>query len=179
MSCRSIARNVRTVLPVILAISGVLNCVAATTNRWINSTDSLWRITTNWSAALLPSSSFDYILITNAPTKTVTVDSSTAAINLSIRGLTVSAPTGFTNRLELVDLPAGTALTTSRIVNVDRNAILRITNSTFSAQDTFDVTAGALFVENGGLLDTTTPNFVGIRVGRASGATGTVALNGG
>ncbi len=152
-----------------------VNSFGQTTNRWTNAVSSVWHSTTNWSAAALPSTSFNYILVTNTGTKTVTIDSATAAANLSVSNLTVSAPSGFTNTLFMSNLAA--EFTTSKQVNIGLRGALRITNSTFTASDTFDVSAGTLTIDSG-LLDTT-PFDVDIRVGRTSGATGTVLLNGG
>src|ERR1043166_8075589 len=92
---------------------GFTSLQAATTNRWTNAVSSVWRVATNWSAAQLPSTSFDFIVISNSGTKLVTVDSATASANLSVRGLIVSAPTGFTNTLQLLDVPSGTPFTSS------------------------------------------------------------------
>jgi hypothetical protein len=158
-------------------LAGSCSLDGAVTNNWTNAVSSVWRDATNWSAALLPSTSFDFIVISNASSKTVTIDSATALANLSIRSLVLSAPIGFTNTLQLLDVPLGTPFSCSRPVSIQRGGVLNVVNSTFNAQDTFDVTAGSLIVDSG-VLDTT-PNFVDIRVGRASGATGTVTLNGG
>lgn len=147
----------------------------ATTNLWTNSVGSLWRINTNWSAAIPPGASFDFTVISNTGTKTVTIDSPTAATNLSLRGLVVSAPAGFTNTLELVSLSS--PLNTSRPVAINSGGVLRVFDSTLALQNTFDVNAGTLTVDSG-LVDTST-NFIDVRVGRVSGATGTVNLNGG
>src|SRR5947209_11133421 len=76
---------------------------AATTNRWTNSISGMWQTATNWSSNQPPNSSFTYILITNANTKTVTIDATTPATNLSIQRLVISAPTGSTNTLALVN----------------------------------------------------------------------------
>ena len=164
-----------------ILLSGLLwhacDARAATTNRWTNSISGLWRVGTNWSAAQPPSASFDHIAITNAGTKTVTLDAATPAGNLSVNSLRIGAPTGSTNTLVIADVPAGTPFTTARPLLVDRNGILLVTNSTLSVQDTFDVLGGSVVLESG-LIDTTVNN-VNIRIGRSSGATGTFTLNGG
>src|ERR1051326_1131427 len=121
-----------------------LSASAVTTNRWTNAVSSVWRETTNWSAGQLPSTRFDFIVISNTGSKTVTIDSATALANLSVRGLVVSAPTGFTNTLQMLNIPSGTPFTSSRTVSIERNGILNIVNSTFNAQSTFDITSGSL-----------------------------------
>jgi fibronectin-binding autotransporter adhesin len=148
---------------------------AAVTNQWINAASSIWSATTNWSAGVLPSTSFDFTVISNAGTKTVTADAGAPVASLALRSLVVSAPNGSTNTLLLSSLPA--TMTTSRAVSIERGGVLEISNSTFTPQSTFDITSGTLLMDSG-LLDTSGLQ-IGIRVGRASGATGKVTLNGG
>lgn len=158
-----------------LGIAG--DTFAAVTNQWTNTASSVWPATTNWSLAAAPSTSFDFIVISNAGTKTVTVDPSTPPVNLSVRSLAVSAPAGATNTLQLLNLPSGTPFTASRTVSIDRGGVLDVVNSTFAPQSTFMITAGTLQLDSG-LVDTTA-NLIDVRVGRTSGTTGTVLLNGG
>ena len=150
---------------------------AQTTNRWTNSISGLWSASSNWSAALPPSTSFDVIQIANTGTKTVTIDAATPVANLSVRSIQVSAPSGFTNTLLVKDVSAGSPLTTSKALLVASGGVLWVTNSTMSVGDTFDVLGGSVQMESG-LIDST-PNSINIRVGRASGATGTFTQNGG
>jgi hypothetical protein len=165
----------RLALCVALVCSSLESLSAATTNRWTNAVSSVWSATTNWSAGVPPSTSFDFTVITNAGTKTVTIDAGTPVANLAVRGLMLSAPVGSTNTLQLVSLPA--AMNSSGVVNIQRGGVLEISNSAFTAENTFDVTSGSLVMDSG-LLDTSVSQ-VDIRVGRANGATGTVTLNGG
>src|SRR5438552_10580335 len=60
---------------------------AATTNSWTNTVSDLWRTGTNWSSNQPPNSTFMFILITNANTKTITIDAATPATNLTIQRL--------------------------------------------------------------------------------------------
>src|ERR1051325_10655859 len=114
--------------------------LSVTTNRWINPTDSFWREPTNWSAAQPPTAAFDYILITNAGTRTVTLDDATASTNRAVRSLTVSAPVASTNTL-LITGVTNPAFSTSRPLVIGRGGILLVTNSVLAIGDTFDVTA--------------------------------------
>src|SRR6266550_4111124 len=107
--------------------------LAATTNSWTNSASSLWRTGSNWSSNQAPNSTFTYILITNASTKTVTIDAGTLSTNLSIQKLTVSAPSGSTNTLALVDVTTNLPLQLSNTVTVDRGGVLTLTNSGLSS----------------------------------------------
>jgi hypothetical protein len=147
----------------------------AGSDSWAPTGSGLWRVATNWSAAQVPSSNFDPTTIGNAGTKTVTVDAATPAANLSLKGLTVSAPSGSTNTLLLANLSS--PFVTGRPVSIGSGGVLRVTNSTMSAQDTFDVAAGTLIMDSGSL--DTSLNLVDVRLGRISGATGTAILNGG
>lgn len=160
-----------------LAFLNLASANAATTNQWTNSVSGLWSATANWSSAVLPSTNFDYTLITNAGTKTVTLDSATPGENRAVRGIVVSAPSGFTNTLLMTDLTNAPSFTTTKSFTVDPGGALLVTNSTLALGATLDITGDLTL--NSGLLDTTTPFFVGVRVGRVNGATGTVTLNGG
>lgn len=172
--------------------------LAAATNNWVSPTDGLWRITNNWSLALAPSNStaIDPTLITNAGTKTVTIDSATAAVNLSVQNLFVSAPLGATNTLALVNVSAS-ALTTLKPFTVGLRGTLLITNSAVNALDAFNVSNGVVVLDSGsitcavscdlqsgsllvntGIVNVSTLT-AGIRMGRYSGANAAFTLNGG
>jgi len=149
---------------------------AATTNRWTNVVSASWSAPTNWSAALLPNNSFDYVLITNDGTKTAILDTATPVANRSIRRLILSAPGGSTNTLLIEGIPGGEPFSTSGTLLVDRGGRLHVVNSTLLIENTFDIT-GNLTLDSG-LIDTASSS-VAVRVGRASGTTGLVNLNGG
>jgi len=179
-----------------LALTGSL---WAAPNSWTNSVGGLWRSSTNWSLASAPngSSNVDPTQITNAGTKTVTIDAATASANLSIRSLTLSAPAGSTNTLALVDVSSGTPLTTTKPLLVGSRAVLALTNGAVNATDSFDLAGGSLFLHSGSLLCaincdvqsgsivmnsgslTVAPATTGIRMGRLAGATTSLTLNGG
>src|SRR6266478_267543 len=96
---------------------------AATTNSWTNSISGLWRTASNWSSNQPPDSTFTYILITNASTKTVTLDPATASTNLTIQRLVVSAPSGSTSTLLLVDLTTNVPLQLSSTLTLDQGGV--------------------------------------------------------
>lgn len=172
-------RFLRTHLQFVFCVAGLFaaaHAQALTTNSWLGSTSSLWSLQTNWSALQVPDTSFDYILITNPETKTVTMDASTDPANRSVNRLILTAPLGFTNSLLLTDV-VGPGFTTSGPLIVGSGGVLQVSNSTLIAEDAFDVTAGSVILESG-LIDTT-PNFFDVRIGRASGGTGTMTLNSG
>src|SRR5882762_5133086 len=70
--------------------------------RWTNSTSGLWIVGSNWSLGRPPDTAAGLILITNAGTKTVTIDSTVT--NLTLNNLTLLAPAGTTNTLAVVDV---------------------------------------------------------------------------
>src|SRR5437016_499640 len=79
-----------------------------------------------------PNSTFNFSFITNAASKLVTIDSATPSTNLSIQKLTISAPTGSTNTLALVNLTTNLPLQLSSNLTVDRGGVLTLTNSAVS-----------------------------------------------
>lgn len=172
---------------------------AAVPNNWTNTTGDLWRASTNWSAAAAPTSAsnVDPTQITNANSKTITIDSAAPVANLSLRGLTLSAPIGSTNTLALVNVPLGTPLTTSKAFLVGNRSALAITNSAVTANQDFDIVNASLILDsgsltcalncdlqNGGMLVnggtlTATAGTTGLRMGRLNGAATSLTLNGG
>ncbi|MFO1512649.1 MAG: hypothetical protein U1F83_07010 [Verrucomicrobiota bacterium] len=120
-------------------------------NNWSNTASGLWRTASNWSLATPPSnrSNENPTQITNAVSKTVTIDSATAAGNLAVRGLTISAPVGSTNTLALVNVAS--PLTTSNPFLVSTRGILAITNSAVSPSDTFDIINSTVILDSGSL----------------------------
>jgi len=64
---------------------------------WTNANSGLWRDSINWAAGNLPS--FSGVYVTNAGSKTVTIDAATPAGNLIIGSLNIWAATNATNRI--------------------------------------------------------------------------------
>ncbi len=198
MSRLIVVPKLRHVVPVAVLLFAWVGTVSAATNNWVSPTNGLWRITNNWSLALAPSNStaMDPTLITNAGTKTVTIDSATAAVNLSILNLFVSAPLGATNTLALVNVSAS-ALTTLKPFTVGLRGALLVTNSAVNALDAFNVSNGVVVLDSGSitcavscdlqsgslLVNTGTVNVsaltAGLRMGRFSGANAALTLNNG
>ncbi len=158
-----------------------------------------WGNGANWSANQPPSSGFTYTMISNAGSKTVTIDSSASGGSLSIDRLRISAPSGSTNTLLLFNMTTGKPLQASSTVELnqggvlaltnsaltsaglllDRGAALNVTNSTVTqsgALTTFDVVNGTAWLESG-LLDC--GSIQAIRLGRTNNATGNLVVHGG
>ena len=103
------------------------------TNSWTNAASGKWEIGTNWSIGT-PALANAVDLITNAATKTVTVDSTTVlsnAINgcMTISNLTIAAPSGSTNTLS-VNSTTATTLHILRSFSESAGGVLSITNAT-------------------------------------------------
>ena len=169
----------------------------AVPNNWTNSASSLWQISTNWSLASAPNNSAgaDPTQITNAGTRTVTINAATPSAALSLRSFTLSAPTGSANTLALVN--ATNQLSTSKAFLVSNRGALAITNSAVNATADFDIVGGSLILDSGSLtcglncdlqsgtmlINSGTLNAIagttGIRMGRFAGATTSLTVKGG
>jgi T5SS/PEP-CTERM-associated repeat protein len=121
---------------------------------WINPGNGFWRENANWSAGV-PSFSISLTQITNANTKTVTVDAATSTVNLEVDRLTISAPSGQTNLLLLDNLSAVGDFKVVGLAAVNRGGAIRIRNSTLFVDGfnggAMDVNAGELTLESGGI----------------------------
>jgi hypothetical protein len=170
---------------------------AAGTDSWTNQADGLWSVGSNWSSNQPPSVTFSLIAITNAGSKTVTVDSSTASANLSVPKLTVAAASGASNTLALIDLTTNVALQVATLLTIDRS-LLTLTNSALSSGGILIDHGGSVNVTNGVITETgfTTCEvnngsawldsglidcgaITAVRIGRTNNAAGTVTVNGG
>jgi len=164
----------------LLGLISDAHAATSTTNRWTNSISGLWRDPTNWSTNLPPSASYTFTLITNAATKTVTIDALTPATNLSLQRLTLSAPAGSTNTLELVDLTTNQPLSLSSSLTVGSRAVLRVTNSAITISGfsggILDVTAGTVILDTGQIDCRST---TAAKLGGLNAATGSLLQNGG
>lgn len=81
-------------------------------NSWISDSAGYWHEATNWSVGVAPDFT-QSVLITNAISKTVTADATTASgflDSLTINDLTVDGDSGPTNTLWLADLSTNTPL---------------------------------------------------------------------
>src|SRR5260370_15282437 len=95
---------------------------------WKSSDSGFWADGTNWSGNLPPDIT-SFIQITNANTKTVTIDAATPAATLTVQMLTISAPPGATNTLLLSDAGTNNPFVFQTGLQLDDGAAFRITNS--------------------------------------------------
>jgi len=156
-------------------------------------------MSSNWSSNQAPDSSFSLILISNANSKTVTIDAGTPSQNLSIQKATISAPSGSTNTLAMVNVTTNFPLQLSSTLTLDQGGVLTLTNSELSsvgltidrggalnitnsvlletgALTTFDVINGSLWLESG-QLDLS--SIQALRLGRTNNGLGSLTINGG
>src|SRR5580658_8888221 len=104
--------------------SGLFSGVAqAQTNSWANPSRGFWDDAESWSLGVRPTNS-QSVFITNAPSKTVTIDSYTSGTypeSMMISNLTVSAPGGGTNTLFLNNAGLTTPLSVLNTLDVATN----------------------------------------------------------
>jgi PKD repeat protein len=116
------------------------------TNSWKSGSGSFWDLDTAWSLSVAPSISDIADFITNATTKTVTIDSSVGSDALTISNLTIGGIGSTTNTLFLKNMGTN-VLHVLNGMAVTNNGILQITNSILQV----DGAAGRAFLVNGSL----------------------------
>jgi T5SS/PEP-CTERM-associated repeat protein len=105
---------------------------AGLTNSWTNSLGGKWEGATNWSLRVAPYIGHSLVLITNASTKTVTNDATTASAfptTLTLSNLLISAPGGATNTLLLAHGGTQTPLTVRSNLTINAGGALAIQNA--------------------------------------------------
>ncbi|NQU09717.1 M6 family metalloprotease domain-containing protein, partial [bacterium] len=112
------------------ATRAVALTVLTTTNLWVNPAGGKWETATNWSLGLAPSV-VQTLMITNANTKSVTVDAATlgAPGTMTISNLSLWALAGETNTLALADFGTNTPLRVAHSCTVSNGGSLLITNA--------------------------------------------------
>jgi T5SS/PEP-CTERM-associated repeat protein len=158
-----------------------------TADSWINSGSGFWKDGANWSAGRAPHSESGSTYITNANSKTVTMDAMTPATNLTINSLTISGQGSDANTLALVNVGTNNPLTllNSSELKITGGGVLTITNSalviTGSYGSGFNVWAGSVTLESGSIRVIEDPGVtnltVKVRVGRTNAAS--LTINGG
>jgi len=135
---------------------GTFFSAQGTTNSWNFAGDGTWHQAARWSLGVTPSSSNAVVLITNATTKTITVDASTFATapgSVSNFSVTVSGPSTVTNTLTIANTPAPFFAVSLNTLN---NGSVRVSNATLTvgllASGTLTA-SGDFRIEAGGLLD--------------------------
>ena len=130
----------------------------AASNSWINAAGGGWQDGPSWSLGVPPSSAQAAILITNANSKTVTIDATTTntPATMVINSLTVAAPLSSTNTLWLNNAGNATPLQVSQSLTIETNGALVVNHSSVFATNAaacyFGNAGGnaALLITNGG-----------------------------
>lgn len=140
---------------------------------WMSTGSGRWQDGTNWSGHTAPDIS-SFIRITNDFSKTITVDGSTPATNLTVQLLGLSAPPGATNTLLLSSLGVTNPLVFQTGLELLDGAMLRITNSALQTLLTNDhVNMDGAVILDSGLIDFGDTT-VTARVGRVTSGTFTI-----
>ena len=127
-------------------LGGSATLLRAQSNLWISAGSGKWEADANWS--LGAPGAGDSIFITNAGTKTVTIDATTSGSfsnTLSVTNLTLSAPGSAVNTLLLTDAGTNTPLRVHENFVLLSGGALAVTNSGFTVDCARPPTAG----ENG------------------------------
>lgn len=142
---------------------------------------SIWTATTsgNWGEPLNWVSGVPTIanaaLITNAPSKIITVDLTTPEVNRAARRMDLNAPAGDTNTLRLDNLGVA-PFQLANSFTLDSGSRLEISNSVMvldgAAGGSFNQLAGEIIIAGGGLITTNsdllaTNGQPGLRIGRS------------
>jgi hypothetical protein len=144
------------------------------TNSWISTNGGKWETSGNWNQGA-PSLNQSACVITNANTKTVLLDSTTAGIpsTLTVSNLTISGVGSATNTLSIAMNNPSTALQFLDGLAIKAGGAIYITNSMLIVDITTagksNVLDGSLMIEAGGtLLATNSTTYIGSAIG-ASG----------
>jgi hypothetical protein len=148
-------------------------------NSWINGVSGKWEVGANWSLNVAPFIGQSLISITNAGSKTVNNDVTTATAfpsTLTISNLVISAPGGGTNTLLLAHGGTSTPLRILRSFTLNSGGALVINNAALRLEGppaNPPIIDGALTL-NGGSL-TVTNNSVQLLIGNNGSGTLTVS----
>ncbi len=158
-------------------------------NSWISAGNGKWETGTNWSLGAAPSTADAADFVTNASTKTVTIDATTTNTpsalilnNLYIAGTANSTNTLFLNNVG-TNMPLQ-VLGTNNVLTLDTNGALAVNNSAIvatngSAQLTIGNTGGgaSLTITNGGVVSATVLVVGASGQGKLVLSNGTVTVN--
>src|ERR1039458_3954620 len=185
---RSRALTIGFVLILCESILGTLLFPAqAQVNSYTNNTDGKWETPGNWSLNLAPTNP-QSVFITNAVTKTVTIDSTTSSNfpqTMTVNSLTLSGA-GVVNTLLLSNAGPTPPLQVLNAVTIANGGALLISNSELVVDNVGGASGGfdGLVVGNSGQGALTVNGGTlmldgGINLGGNSGSAGTLTLNGG
>jgi T5SS/PEP-CTERM-associated repeat protein len=137
------------------ALAVLTPSLQAADNVWTNLSGSFWDTIGAWSLGIRPTNSHN-VFITNATTKTVTIDSTTSGsypASLTIYNLSLWGPAGTINTLYLNNSGMAVPLTVSNDFTLSTGGVLRIANG---AVNVLSSGSGQFAVDGVARLDTGT-----------------------
>ncbi|HVM60606.1 MAG TPA: PEP-CTERM sorting domain-containing protein [Verrucomicrobiae bacterium] len=121
---------------VLIGLGLAITTTQAASNSWTSGGNGFWDLDSRWSLGAAPTSDDSADLITNATSKTVTVDATDSAFfpqELTISNLTVSgaASSTSTNTLSLLNMDAGNLIPLHMLngLAIGTRGVLQVTNS--------------------------------------------------
>lgn len=153
---------------------------AGSINSWTNRLSGRWEDGTNWSLKVPPYGGHSLGLITNADTKTVINDATTASqfpSTLTISNLTIAAPVGATNTLLLAHDGVDTPLRVAQALTLERGGAVVVSNAALKLEGTYTTPSrfnGDVVLDGGSL---TVTNHSQLYIG--SGGTGSLTVSNG
>ena len=158
----------------------------AQVNSWTNAPGGKWETGANWSLGVPPASS-QSAFVTNAASKTVTIDATTtnAASTMTVSNLTVFAPTaGVTNTVALANAGLGVPLHVVNTLIISTGGALTITNSALFVEGKgaagLAINGGAnVSFMDGSLVSTSNPTAGNLVLGFSTGNRGQMTVAGG
>ncbi|HUJ72650.1 MAG TPA: hypothetical protein VLZ30_10415, partial [Verrucomicrobiae bacterium] len=154
-------------------------------NVWVSAASGKWETAGNWSVGA-PSITQQGEMITNAASKTVTIDATTVASNaingcMTVSNLTISAASGASNTLSLAGSGLVTPLTMVNNLVLDTNAVAVLNNAALSVPSSLYVGRSGggnrLVISNGAnVFDAT--GYVGDNGVSSGGNNNTVVVSG-
>jgi T5SS/PEP-CTERM-associated repeat protein len=188
-----------------VVLSAMLSVAAhAQNNSWTNTPGGKWETGANWSSGVAPSANDSADFITNASSKTVTIDATTSGSfpsTMTLSNLTVSGRVGSINTLFLNNAGLTTPLDMLNGLTVGTNGVVLVTDSVVRddglSGESFMIDAGTMVLDGALLVTTNTSATMGysgpgqmtlsnstwlgqgVYVGSLAGSQGTLTIAGG
>ena len=164
----------------ILGLSAIVvpKCSQAQTNDWTYSSGGFWDEFRNWSLGVRPASS-QVVLITNAVTKLVTVDSYTSGTypaSMTVTSLTLSAAQGITATLFLSNAGTTTPLYIQDSLAILSGGVLLMTNSSLQVGGP---AGGSFVLESAAAISGTNSFSGGVYIGLSTNSSGSFLVSDG
>lgn len=169
------SRAARVAILLGLFAAGAPVALQAQNTSWTNASSGLWTDGNAWLLGTAPSNN-PTVYLTNAGSKTVTIDAGTPEGNLTLTNLTISAASGTTNTLLLAGNTNVLKITGALVLRA--NALMHVSNGNFSAKT---VTLGNVGTAPGRLIlaggsNTITHTGTSFILGDSAGMTGIVLM---